>query len=819
MEPEELPKIDDGYDTAEDESEQEGEQEEEERAIAREFAQNEANATELKKVIKQLKKVAKDIDQNLNVRLVEADLDTGPVNQGGLIEQIDDNDLINGADPIRHDVGQVKRTRTEWVKKHFLTVLGLTFTATIGFPGLILGALSFAGRDEAKKQNAATPPPPNPPQKPTFDLMDEKDLKALGFTDEQLKHIKEFVAIWRKMREDDFWKELITYVTTFKPSIQAQYVIMRYVQSIYGEVEWEAPKGEAKTVTTLLYKAYVDSAKTSGPNGGPGKASTVALYRAMAAYKTDDDKVPPRNIAALYCQLALAKIYKDLTLARNSNQLLMAAPEPAPVTSAYYLSLVSVAEGVDPFVYDATSTGISTTCDDDFPFASPCFEDHEARLAALPLERRTVLGEKTVIVKRALRQRFGWLESEALVMDSLEVLAEGLGPAPAGTLCYRRETDKAVQVFALPHITFSPDTGALDVVPAKAAIYTRPSETTVLSSTPVKTVRTIVDTSAQIATFVGMTPALLPEGLILSGAAIVVQQVFDALCGRNEQPRMDEQKLLSDFKNVLLDLNIDASKSVILTDYDWLRDNYDAAWQKADALGGTDKIKSDKDAYLSPSQMKDFKRHLSDKLADDKGIIDNVKLMQMSNYQVKGFPVFMLGANCVLWLMKIDLILQSANTTGLNAKSMTTLINHVNDYHAYGVKTMALIDSMILTRTNSISPPYPSKTCQTISGGGSTGVSKVCNDNWSFMDTWSNFPDDNPKQSKVTSIDCSEVKSGCNYNEVSSRPQLVAERTKYIADKKTEAELHYYLGKRDQYEQQLKDWKGLSDKLTPLLGI
>jgi hypothetical protein len=108
--------------------------------------------------------------------------------------------------------------------------------------------------------------------------------------------------------------------------------------------------------------------------------------------------------------------------------------------------------------------------------------------------------------------------------------------------------------------------------------------------------------------------------------------------------------------------------SIITTDYDWLKDRYDSAY-----LGD--------EAPLSDAEFKDFDRHLSDKLADDHGIVQQVNLLMET--EKENPHIFFLGASLVVTFHKIQLLLRSVGKPVQDTMAYTSLNNTIDRYLKY----------------------------------------------------------------------------------------------------------------------------------------
>jgi hypothetical protein len=412
----------------------------------------------------------------------------------------------------------------------------------------------------------------------------------------------------------------------------------------------------------------------------------------------------------------------------------------------------------------------------------PPLADPEVLRAKLPPSVRAYLEKALPIALQNFRERFPLLPGETIARDLITALTSDWNGAPKGTVIYQRQTNLGTIAFGIPTMTIDLQTGATSYATLEAVLPPEmPADLVLLEISD--TDKTMIDAALTIAQLAGF--ALPPPyGVILSRGAAVLQKIFDQCMSKKHVPLSTQ--VADAVKAVGVGLNLENINATIGTDYDWLRNRYDAAW-------------TDHAAPVSDDEYRDFKRHLSDKLAADMGIIHDVNLLNEPSYQIPGFPLYLLGASLVLLLMKIDLLIQSSEKSVLDTNAFTTLINTLKNYIKNAEATKAEIDKRISNRLAKISQVYRHRDC--IAVPGPSGAIVSCNEEWGFTDgkQMFKFPD--------TSRDV-----GCKSQTVEHKAEATASRAAYYAKVHAQLDNQYYRGDSQKAADTIARWKEMLEE-------
>jgi hypothetical protein len=231
-------------------------------------------------------------------------------------------------------------------------------------------------------------------------------------------------------------------------------------------------------------------------------------------------------------------------------------------------------------------------------------------------------------------------------------------------------------------------------------------------------------------------------------------------------------------KAVGVELKLESVDATIGTNFDWVRNYYDAAW-------------ASHPAPVTDREYEEFKRHLGDKLAADTGIVHDVNLLNEPSFRVPGFPLYLLGASLVLLLLKIDLLIQSSEKSVVDTKAFTALVNTLEKYIDAAEATKALIDGKIVDRLGKISNVHRNESC---AFSADPVPDATCFQEWDYEDD-------------VRVFRFEDTYEGCQKGSVQHKSDAEKSRAAYYAKVRNQLNLQYYRGDPQKSADVIAKWK------------
>ena len=382
--------------------------------------------------------------------------------------------------------------------------------------------------------------------------------------------------------------------------------------------------------------------------------------------------------------------------------------------------------------------------------------------------------------------RLPLLPGEKVMSGSLGVLSTAWRGMPAGSILFTRTSTHGTIAFVLHGYHVDPVTGAIQNVAGAAQNQTGLQNQAAVSAAPLgisDTGATVIEAALTIAQFAGF--ALGPVGVILSGAAAVLLQIFTKCMSSSPVDLSDI--VTKAVQAVEVDLQIENADATIGVDYDWLHDHYKASW--ADGATVTDQ------------DYQQFTQELEGKLDADTGIVQTVALLKEPDYQEKGFVLFLLGAGLVLLMYKIALIIESSNKRVVDTYQFNALMTKLNEYIGHATDTLQKIDGEIAARLGQITEPQ--RASQTLANVATGGV--TVNYYWWWQDTG----DGSPQQ-----VYPDTQTGGCNSTTVQHQDDAQRDRDAHYTQVLAQLYKQYYAGDPDKAHATVAKWQDMQTEFA-----
>lgn len=422
---------------------------------------------------------------------------------------------------------------------------------------------------------------------------------------------------------------------------------------------------------------------------------------------------------------------------------------------------------------------LDTMSEPDWP---PLVDLTELQNTSFTPEIKAYLQKSEPIARARFRQRFPILPDESIIEDSVTALREDWNSFEAGTFVYKRTTNMGTIAFGIPAMRIDLKSGKTLYLDRQEEVRLPEIEFLTLASSDDLT-PTLIESALTIAEFAGF--ALGPEGLILSGGAAVLNIIFHKLLSKDKVSLSSQIQAAVDQTITKAELqNIDAT---ITTDFNWLKDYYDAAWDN-DPPPPTEE------------EYKDFKTALSNKLSSDTGLLQQVNLLMEPSYKVPGFPLFLLGAGLVILLHKIQLIIASSDKSVVDTRAFQALKNNLERYINHGKEVINELDGSIQSRLEKVTDVYRDTRCishpTSVPVGPKGGLVTICNAEWDYKDGENifRFPD-------------TTTPEGCKARHHQHKDSAKRSRSKHITKLKAELNKRYYDGKPQEAKDIVQKWQ------------
>jgi hypothetical protein len=327
--------------------------------------------------------------------------------------------------------------------------------------------------------------------------------------------------------------------------------------------------------------------------------------------------------------------------------------------------------------------------------------DREAGLAAMAPSGRAALLEREQLFVHAMRTLYPLLDGEQATAESVTLLSDGFGTAPAGSPVYVRSTDLGGLTVVAATIHVDAATGVLDHVsvqpvfaasPACAGEDVPPSAVSLAANDG----GSLSAAKAGLSLAEGLLTAVGPEGEVVAAALGLLELLFggdDRSMLPVEINQLVEQDLAND--HVVTDL------STIVTFSQWLSE----AMRPAD---GTQPPAEDHAAFENAKPAwSDYVNTACDPSSPLLQAISNLQNGTYTSdppYAVIALPAFLFGATLHLTFERTKLLFLTDATT-FKAEQMNYIINVASDYLAFIDTTLAIINQAFADRLNAIGQP------------------------------------------------------------------------------------------------------------------